>query len=98
MIEQLNLYLQIWGHQALTFVLIAVLLYFAYTFVTDFSKPGKKVSKDLTQALTILRDIKSAGNYNDLDSIRENAMVSTTLKSCWNEFSDTLHGQKKADS
>lgn len=98
MIEQLNLYLQSWGHQALTLGLIVVLLYFAYTFVIDFSKPGKKVSDDLTQALTKLRDIKSKGIYNDLDCIRENAMVSTTLKSCWDEFSDTLHGQKKADS
>jgi hypothetical protein len=25
-------------------------------------------------------------------------MFSTTLKTCWDEFSDTLHGQKKADS
>ena len=98
MIEQLNLYLQSWGHQALTLGLIVVLLYFAYTFVIDFSKPGKKVSDDLTQALTKLRDIKSQGIYTDLDGIRENAMISTTLKSCWDEFSDTLHGQKKVDS
>lgn len=98
MIEQLIPYLQSWVHHALTLVLVSVLVYFAYTFVRDFYKPGQKVSADLALALSKLREIKSQGNYTDLDGIRENAMVSATLKSCWDEFSDTLHGQKKADS
>ena len=98
MIEQLIPYLQSWGHHALTLALVSILVYFAYTFARDFYKPGKKVSADLALALAKLREIKSQGDYTDLDGIRENAMVSATLKSCWDEFSDTLHGQKKADS
>ena len=98
MIEQLIPYLQSWGHHALTLALVSVLVYFAYTFGRDFYKPGKKVSADLALALDKLREIKDKGDYTDLDGIRENAMVSATLKSCWDEFSDTLHGQKKADS
>lgn len=98
MIEQLIPYLQSWGHHALTLALVSVLVYFAYTFGRDFYKPGKKVSADLALALDKLREIKDKGDYTDLEGIRENAMVSATLKSCWDEFSDTLHGQKKADS
>jgi hypothetical protein len=98
MIEQLIPYFQIWGHGALTLSLVSVLVYFALTFFRDFSLPGRKVSNDLTLALSKLNEIKSKGDYTDLENIRETAMVSSTLKFCWDEFSDTLHGQKKVDS
>ena len=98
MIEQLHLTLQNWGHYGLTAVLLFVLLYFAYTFWVDFFRPSKQVSHELTSALVSMREIKSQGTCTDLDGIREKVMFSTTLKSCWDEFSDTLHGQKKADS
>jgi uncharacterized protein with HEPN domain len=98
MIEQLHLTLQDWGHYGLTAVLLLVLLYFAYTFWVDFFRPSKQVSRELSSALVSLREIKSQGTCTDLDGIREKVMFSTTLKSCWDEFSDTLHGQKKADS
>lgn len=98
MIEQLIPYLQSWGHHALTLFLIFVLIYFANTFWKEFFENGKNVSSDLARAIKKLNDIKSNGNYTDLEDIREKAMVSPTLKSCWDEFSDTLHGQKKVDS
>jgi uncharacterized protein with HEPN domain len=98
MIEQLHSTLQDWGHYGLTLVLLLVLLYFAYTFWIDFFRPSKQVSRELTSALVSLREIKSQGTCTDLDGIREKVMFSTTLKSCWDEFSDTLHGQKKTDS
>jgi len=98
MIEQLIPYLESWGHYALTLVLVPVLMYFASTFWMEFFKPGKKVSEDLASALSKLREIKSKGNFTDLENIRESAMVSLTLRACWDEFSDTLHGQKRADS
>ena len=98
MIEQLHLTLQDWGHYGLTAVLLLVLLYFAHTFWVDFFRPSKQVSRELSSALVSLREIKSQGTCTDLDGIREKVMFSTTLKSCWDEFSDTLHGQKKADS
>lgn len=97
MIEQLNSVFQDWGHHGLTVLLLLVLLYFAFTFRADFFTPGKRVSRELKAALETLRDIKTKNQANNLDSIREKAMVSTTLKSCWDEFSDTLHGQKQAD-
>ena len=98
MIEQLHLTLQDWGHYGLTSVLLLVLLYFAYTFWVDFFRPSKQVSRELSSAIVSLREIKSQGTCTDLDGIREKVMFSTTLKSCWDEFSDTLHGQKKTDS
>lgn len=98
MIEQLHSILQDWGHYGLTSVLLFVLLYCAFTFWQDFYRPSKRVSRELSSALTSLRDIKSQGTCTDLDGVREKVMTSTTLKSCWDEFSDTLHGQKKADS
>lgn len=98
MIEQLIPYLQSWGHHALTLILIFVLIYFANTFWKEFFENGKNVSNDLERAIKKLNDIKSNGNYTDLEVIREKAMVSQTLKSCWDEFSDTLHGQKKVDA
>ena len=98
MIEQLNLFLLIWGHYVLSLGLIFVLIYLAYTFWWDFFRPGKKVSSELKLAIAKLRESKAQGNYTDLDSLREKTMTSARLKFCWDEYSDTLHAQKKADS
>jgi hypothetical protein len=98
MIEQLIPYIEYWGHHALTLALISVVIYFTYTFFRDFFRPGKKVSKDLKVTIEKLREIKSKSKVTDLEGIRENAMASPSLKSCWDEFSDTLHGQKKSNS
>ena len=59
------------------------------TFKLDLAKHCKKVSKDLTQALKMIRDINSARNYNDLDNIRVNTKVSTKLKVGSNYKNDT---------
>lgn len=98
MIEQLIPHLQNWGHHVLTLGLICVLIYFANTFWKEFFQSGKNVSSDLALAINKLNEFKTKGNYTDLEGIREKAMVSQTLKSCWDEFSDTLHGQKKVDA
>jgi hypothetical protein len=94
MIEQLIPYFKITGHGALTLALVSILAYFAITFFRDFSLPGRKVSNDLILALSKLREIKSKGEYTDLESIRETAMVSTTLKFYWDEFGETKHNLK----
>lgn len=98
MIEQLIPYIEYWGHHALTLALISVVIYFTYTFFRDFFRPGKKVSTDLKVTIEKLREIKSKSKVTDLEGIRENAMASPSLRSCWDEFSDTLHGQKKSNS
>lgn len=98
MLEQLNANFQNWGHLLLTLGLVSVLLKIAHTFWRDFFNPGKKVSTDLTLAVAKLREMKSQGTCTDLDDLREKAMVSPTLKFCWDEFRDTLHGQKRSDS
>ncbi len=98
MIEKLIPYIQSWGHHALTLALVSVLVYFSYTFIRDFFKPAKKVSSDLKLALKRLREMQSQGKHTNLERIRENAMVSAALKTCWDEFRDTLHGQKQVDS
>jgi uncharacterized protein with HEPN domain len=98
MIEQLIPFLESWGHYVLTLTLSSVLLYFTLTFIRDFFIPGKKVSSDLESTIRKLREFKSNNNLIDLEGIRNNAMASMTLKSCWDEFSDTLHGQKTSNS
>ena len=98
MIEQLIPYVQNLGHQAIAIVIIPILLYIAYTFIRDFYKSGNQVSKNLVAAIEKLKQIKKTGDITNLEYIREMSMVSVTLKSCWDEYRDTLHGQKNVDA
>lgn len=65
-------------------------------FVRRFYLPGRRVGRDFAQAIERLSELKQSGQVLDLDRIREEAMISPALRHCWDEFRDTLHGQKHA--
>ena len=66
-------------------------------FIWRFYLPGAQVGSDISRALKALAALKKAGPVLDLDNVREQVMVSDSLRHCWDEFRDTLHGQKQAD-
>lgn len=67
-------------------------------FVRRFFLPGRRTGKEIAQAIERLNALKQAGPVLDLDQVREEVMVSPTLRHCWDEFRDTLHGQKQANA
>lgn len=67
-------------------------------FVASFLRPGWRVGKELREARRRLEKIKAAGPVLDLDKVRREVMVSETLQHCWDEYRDTLHGQKVANA
>lgn len=80
-----------WGVGAL--LLIAVLF-----FVIQFLVPGWRVGRKLRTARLRLEKLKAAGPVLDLDRVREEVMQSEALRHCWDEYRDTLHGQKQANA
>jgi hypothetical protein len=67
-------------------------------FVLRFWVPGARVGNDIAKAFKELSALKESGPVLDLDRVREQVMVSITLRHCWDEFRDTLHGQKQVDA
>lgn len=67
-------------------------------FGRRFYLPGAQTGKELAQAIERLNALKQAGPVLDLDLVRNEAMVSPALRHCWDEFRDTLHGQKQANA
>lgn len=74
------------------FLLIAIVFFFV-----QFLRPGWRVGKELRDARQRLERIKASGPVLDLDRVRDEAMVSEALRHCWDEYRDTLHGQKQAN-
>ncbi len=66
-------------------------------FLLRFCLPGARVGSDISKAFKALSTLKKSGPVLDLDKVREQVMVSDALRHCWDEFRDTLHGQKQAD-
>ena len=64
-------------------------------FVFQFLVPGFRVGGELRRVRANLSAMKASGPVLDLDRVRSEAMVSTALHRCWDEFRDTLHGQKQ---
>lgn len=79
-----------WGVGAL--LAIAVVFFFI-----QFLLPGWRVGRELSDARLRLEQLKATGPVLDLDRVRDDAMVSEALRHCWDEYRDTLHGQKQAD-
>ncbi len=67
-------------------------------FVLRFYLPGLRAGKEIAQAIARLSALKQAGPVLDLDQLREEVMVSPALRHCWDEFRDTLHGQKQPNA
>lgn len=67
-------------------------------FIVQFLRPGWRVGKELRDAHQRLEKLKATGPVLDLDRVRDEAMVSEALRHCWDEYRDTLHGQKQANT
>ena len=67
-------------------------------FILQFVAPGFRVGIQLNRARKRLEQLKAAGPVIDLDRIRSEVMVNNALKQSWDEYRDTLHGQKQANS
>jgi ABC-type transporter Mla subunit MlaD len=65
-------------------------------FLGQFLVPGWKVGNELRRAQRRLEELKNKGPVLDLDELREHVMKSAALRHCWDEYQDTLHGQKSA--
>lgn len=79
-----------WGVGALLAIAVAF-------FFIQFLLPGWRVGRELRDARQQLERLKATGPVLDLDRVRDEAMVSEALRHCWDEYRDTLHGQKQAN-
>lgn len=78
---------------------VGTLLAFAVlSFIWQFIRPGFLIGLQLTQARKRLTEIKAAGPVLDLDQVRSEVMTSDALRHAWDEYRDTLHGQKQANA
>jgi hypothetical protein len=75
------------------FLLIAIIF-----FYMQFLRPGWRVGRELRDARHRLERLKSTGPVLDLDRVREDVMLSGALQHCWDEYRDTLHGQKQVNA
>ena len=82
---------QHWGVGSL--LVLAVLF-----FLGQFMIPGIRAGLRLRQASRTIRALKAKGPVLDLDKARADAMVNDSLRHCWDEYRDTLHGQKQANA
>lgn len=64
-------------------------------FVLHFLIPGYRVLRELRRTAIKLTGMKAKGPVLDLDRVRSQAIMSPALQRCWDEFRDTLHGQKQ---
>lgn len=80
-----------WGVGAL--LAIAVVFFFI-----QFLLPGWRVGRELRAARLKLEKLKASGPVLDLDRMRDEVMQSEALRHCWDEYRDTLHGQKQANA
>jgi len=76
-------------------ILLAIATVF---FFAQFLRPGWRVGRELREARERLEKLKASGALLSLDQVRSEAMVSEALQHCWDEYRDTLHGQKQANA
>lgn len=77
---------------------VGVILALAFLFfILQFIFPAVRVGRQLRIAKQNLERLKSRGETLDLDHIGK-VMGGSDLRHCWDEYRDTLHGQKKANA
>lgn len=79
-----------WSHWAIGSLLVASTL----AFIVLFLVPGIRLGSELRRSHKALAELKKADAVLDLAAVEKRAMVSRSLRHCWSEFRDTLHGQK----
>lgn len=78
---------------------VGLLLAFSVlSFFWQFFRSGLRIGRQLKQANQRLIALKAVGPVLDLDRLRSEAMVSDALRHAWDEYRDTLHGQKQANA
>lgn len=80
-------------HWGVVFLLFIALAFFSVQFV----RPGWQIGKELRAVRKRLEKFKAAGPVLDLDQVRNEVMVGEALRHCWDEYRDTLHGQKQVN-
>lgn len=78
---------------------VATLLALAVVFfLLQFLVPSWRARRHIGRASAALKSLRTKGVVLDLERVRSEAMTSDTLRHCWDEFRDTLHGQKQANA
>lgn len=67
-------------------------------FAVQFLVPGLRAGNRLRRARATLMALRTKGPVLDLNQVRSMAMISDTLQHCWDEYRDTLHGQKQPNA
>jgi hypothetical protein len=67
-------------------------------FLMQFMWPGWRVGRTLRTARQRLEKLKANGPVLNIDHVRDEVMGSPALRHCWDEYRDTLHGQKQTNA
>ncbi|MEO5606092.1 MAG: anti-phage ZorAB system protein ZorA [Polaromonas sp.] len=67
-------------------------------FIQQFLLPGMRAGQELQRAVERLSTLRKEGPVLDLDRVRIEVMVNDALRHCWDEYRDTLHGQKQPNA
>jgi hypothetical protein len=78
-------------------VVAALLVLAAVFFLLQFYLPGRLARQQIQRASATLASLRAKGAVLDLHKVRTEAMGSDALRHCWDEFRDTLHGQKQTN-
>ena len=79
-------------------LVIALLAVAAAFFLLQFLLPGWRAGRQIRRASATLTTLRGKDAVLDLDQVRSEAMGSNALRHCWDEYRDTLHGQKQANT
>lgn len=83
---------------ALHWTVGAMLAFAIASFLWQFIVPATRVGRELDKAQRRLEELRSEGPVLDLGKVRSEVMVSDALLHCWDEYRDTLHGQKQPNA
>jgi hypothetical protein len=89
-IENLKAYWHLWVLGSIIFSLFCF-------FIFRFLIPSQRLKRELDQAISKLQKTTVKGQPTNVDLIRNEIMVSSKLKHCWEEFAESLHGQTAPD-
>ena len=78
---------------------VGLLLFAALvSFVIQYVIPGRRIRKVLHAVRSQLESMQKDAQRPDLDKLRNEVMVDDALRHCWDEYRDTLHGQKQVNA
>ncbi len=87
--------IEVLRHFFIISIISGVLLAITLSFLVRFVRPALRIRKELQTALERLKGIKAAekGPLADLDAASRAVSTNDTLRSSWQEYRETLHGQ-----